>query len=87
MDLGESGRKSVRITGVEPGLIRTGMVAKGTLQDRLAVDADEAASRILRCAAANRGICRFPPLFTLMTMVLTMLPHHLRIRVLGRLRS
>ena len=87
MDLGESGRKSVRITGVEPGLIRTGMVAKGTLQDRLAVDADEAAGRILRCAAANRGICRFPPLFTLMTMVLAMLPQRLRIRILGRLRS
>lgn len=87
MDLGDDGRKAIRITSVEPGLIRTGMVARGTLQDFLAVDAEEAAARILRCAAANRGICRFPVLFALMTTALGLLPQAMRIRLLGRVKS
>lgn len=87
MDLGEDGRKAIHITSVEPGLIRTGMIMAGTLQDYLAVDAEEAACRILRCAATNRRTCRFPLLFTLMTAALAVLPQGLRIRALGRLRN
>jgi NAD(P)-dependent dehydrogenase (short-subunit alcohol dehydrogenase family) len=86
MDLGEDGRRAIRINSVEPGLIRTGMVTAGTLQDYLAVDAEDAACRILRCAATNRQTCRFPLLFTLMTAALAVLPQGLRIRALGRLR-
>jgi len=87
MDLGESGRKTVRITSIEPGLIRTGMIMAGSLQDRLAVSAEEAAARILRCAAANRRICRFPLLFTLMTATLACLPQGMRIKLLGRIKD
>jgi NAD(P)-dependent dehydrogenase (short-subunit alcohol dehydrogenase family) len=87
MDLGETGRKAVRITSVEPGLIRTGMVKAGTLQDYLAVNADEAATRILRCAVADCAVCRFPFHFTLMTAALAILPQKMRIRVLGKLKA
>lgn len=87
MDLGEAGRKAIRITSVEPGLIRTGMVAEGALQDFLAVDAEDAAARILRCAAAGCGTCRFPLLFTLMTAALAILPQKVRIMALERLRN
>jgi NAD(P)-dependent dehydrogenase (short-subunit alcohol dehydrogenase family) len=86
MDLGEAGRRAVRITSVEPGLIRTGMIVAGSLQDRLAVSAEQAAQRILRAAAANRRVCRFPLLFTLMTLALAHLPQGLRIRLLGRVK-
>jgi NAD(P)-dependent dehydrogenase (short-subunit alcohol dehydrogenase family) len=86
MDLGEAGRRAVRITSVEPGLIRTGMIVPGSLQDRLAVSAEQAAQRILRAAAANRRVCRFPLLFTLLTLTLAHLPQGLRIRLLGRVK-
>jgi len=68
-------------------LIRTGMIMAGSLQDRLAVSAEEAAARILRCAAANRRICRFPLLFTLMTATLACLPQGMRIKLLGRIKD
>jgi NAD(P)-dependent dehydrogenase (short-subunit alcohol dehydrogenase family) len=87
MDLGEAGRKAVRITSVEPGLIRTGMVGAGRLQKLLSVDAETAARHILRSAASGRRICRFPLPFTLMTAVMAALPMGLRVRILGRLRS
>lgn len=87
MDLGDEGRKAIGITSVEPGLIRTGMIVEGSVQDRLAVDVQKAAALILRCAAANRRICRFPRVFTLMTAALAVLPQGLRIRILGRLRQ
>lgn len=87
MDLGEEGRKAVRITSVEPGLIRTGMVGAGRLQKLLSVDVETAARHILRGAASGRRICRFPLQFTLMTAVIATLPMGLRVRILGRLRS
>jgi len=87
MDLGEAGRRAVRITSIEPGLVRTGMIVPGSLQDRLAVSTEQAARRILRAAAANRRVCRFPLLFTLMTLPPASLPQGLRIKLLGRVTS
>ncbi|MDP1643956.1 MAG: SDR family NAD(P)-dependent oxidoreductase [Thiobacillus sp.] len=87
MDLRNDGRKAIRITSVEPGLIRTGMVAGGTLQDLLAVDAETAARNILQCAARGCQICRFPFLFTSMTAMIAALPMGLRVRILGRVRN
>jgi NAD(P)-dependent dehydrogenase (short-subunit alcohol dehydrogenase family) len=85
MDLGPAGRKAVRITNVEPGLIRTGMVAGGLLQRLLAVDAGEAAARILRSVAVGSGTSRFPRVFALMTTGLALLPRSLRVRMLGEI--
>jgi NAD(P)-dependent dehydrogenase (short-subunit alcohol dehydrogenase family) len=87
MDLGDEGRKTVRITSIEPGLIRTGMVGQGMLQNLLSVDAETAARNILRCAARGCPICRFPSLFTLMTAAIATLPMGLRVQILGRIRN
>jgi 1-deoxy-11beta-hydroxypentalenate dehydrogenase len=83
MDLGEEGRRRMRVTTVEPGLLRTGMIQPGSLQDRLAVDPAPAASRILRAVARGRGSYRFPLGFTLLTTLMVLLPLSLRVRVLG----
>jgi NAD(P)-dependent dehydrogenase (short-subunit alcohol dehydrogenase family) len=85
MDLGDEGRKAVRLTSVEPGLIRTGMVGPGILQNLLSVDTETAARNILQCAARGCQICRFPFLFTWMTAVIATLPMGLRVRILGRI--
>lgn len=87
MDLGRMGRATIRITDVEPGLISTAMIGGGLLRRLLAVTADQAAARILRCAAAGRGCCRFPASFTMMTAVLVMLPRRIRAKVLGSLKE
>lgn len=86
MDLGEAGRRRLRVTAVEPGLLRTAMIRPGSLQDRLAVDAAPAATRILRAAARGRGNYRFPLGFTLLTAVMVLLPQSLRVRVLGNIK-
>jgi NAD(P)-dependent dehydrogenase (short-subunit alcohol dehydrogenase family) len=87
MDLGDEGRKAVRMTSVEPGLIQTGMVGRSMLQNLLSVDAETAARNILQCAARGCQICRFPFLFTLMTAVIATLPMSLRVRILGHVRK
>lgn len=87
MDLGEEGRRRVRVTAVEPGLLRTAMIRPGSLQDRLAVDVAPAAARILQAAARGRGTCRFPLGFTLLTAVMVLLPQSVRVRLLGGIKS
>lgn len=86
MDLGEAGRRRVRVTAVEPGLLRTAMIRPGSLQDRLAVDVEPAATRILQAAARGRGTCRFPLGFTLLTAVMVLLPQSVRVRLLGNIK-
>jgi short-subunit dehydrogenase len=87
MDLGEAGRRRVRVTTVEPGLLRTAMIQPGSLQDRLAVDAAPAAARILQAAARGRGNFRFPLGFSLLTAVMVLLPQSVRVRVLGNIKQ
>lgn len=87
MDLRVQGTAPIRVTIVEPGLIRTGMVGHGGMQSLLAVDAGSAARRILQCAAKGCPTCRFPFLFTLMTALIAMLPMRLRVRILGRVKG
>jgi NAD(P)-dependent dehydrogenase (short-subunit alcohol dehydrogenase family) len=87
MDLGDAGRKSVRITSVEPGLISTGMISGGLLQKLLAISPEQAASRILRCASGASGTCRFPLLFSLMTISVAVLPASIRIKLLSRFKK
>jgi NAD(P)-dependent dehydrogenase (short-subunit alcohol dehydrogenase family) len=77
----------IRITLVEPGLIRTGMVGRGMLQNLLSVDTETAARNILQCAARGCLTCRFPFLFTMMTAAVAVLPMGLRVRVLGRVKG
>lgn len=86
MDLGEEGRRRVKVTTVEPGLLRTAMIQPGSLQDRLAVDVAPAARRILQSVARGRATCRFPLGFTLLTGVIALLPRDVRVRVLGGIK-
>jgi NAD(P)-dependent dehydrogenase (short-subunit alcohol dehydrogenase family) len=85
MDLRDEGADSIGITIVEPGLIRTGMVASGGLQGLLSVGPEDAARRILQCPVHSARTCRFPMLFTLMTAAIAMLPTGQRVRVLAQL--
>lgn len=87
MDLGDEGRKRVRITTVEPGLLRTTMIRPGSLQDRLAMDVQSAAARILQAAARGRRIYRFPMGFTLLTTVMVLMPQSLRVRIFGNIKQ
>jgi NAD(P)-dependent dehydrogenase (short-subunit alcohol dehydrogenase family) len=86
MDLDDDGRKRIHLTSIEPGLIRTGMAPAGLIQKWLAVDAGEAATKILHCAASGSGICRFPRLFTLITAAMAILPGKIRVNALGRMK-
>jgi NAD(P)-dependent dehydrogenase (short-subunit alcohol dehydrogenase family) len=75
------------ITIIEPGLIRTGMIEGGILQNSLSVSTETAARRILQCASTKSGVCRFPLPFALMTAMIASLPFNLRIKLLGGIRS
>jgi len=86
MDLGVEGRRRVRVTTVEPGLLRTAMIQPGSLQDHLAVDVEPAATRILRAVARGRASYRFPLRFSLLTAVMVFLPRSVRVRVLGNIK-
>lgn len=83
IDLRAAGQRAIRVSAVEPGLIRTGMVSGAGLQGLLSTDADSAARRILQCAALGRGVCRFPALFTALTGMLVLMPAALRVRLLA----
>ncbi len=77
----------IRVTTIEPGLIRTGMIQGSGLQNALSTDAESAAKSILQCAAYRRGVCRFPFMFRILTAMIATLPWNLRIKLLGRLRT
>jgi NAD(P)-dependent dehydrogenase (short-subunit alcohol dehydrogenase family) len=87
MDLRTEGFRSVQITIVEPGLIRTAMIGQGILQKLLSVDKETAARRILQSAAKGRSTCRFPFVFVVLTAVIAVLPLALRVRILARVKS
>ena len=77
----------IRVTTIEPGLIRTGMIESRGLQNALSTDAETAARRILQCAAFRRGVCRFPFMFGIFTAMIAALPWNLRLKLLGGLRT
>lgn len=73
----------IRTTLVEPGLIRTRMVAQKGLQKLLSVDPEEAARRILQCSTRGNAACRFTFLFTLLTLGIAVLPFKVRLRMMN----
>lgn len=78
IDLATRGLNGIGVTLVEPGLIRTGMVASKGLQSWLALDPQRAAEIILDGMAVDKRMIRFPWHTTLLTMLLTALPSRIR---------
>lgn len=84
IDLTARGVRGVKILLIEPGLIRTDMVAAQGLRGALAVGADGTASRILNGIRTGDAYLSFPASMRVLTRILSALPSSLRASILSK---